>query len=91
MDWCGNHGTWMDSDELEEIADYILAGGLQKAVGAEGVRLSPDPDRMRALYESEKLIAGERAKSARTRRKLGTEEDGVLRTLGDFLSALLDH
>jgi len=31
MDWCGMHGTWLDANELEEIASFILKGGLEKA------------------------------------------------------------
>jgi Zn-finger nucleic acid-binding protein len=30
VDWCGSHGTWLDADELEEIAAYISEGGLAK-------------------------------------------------------------
>lgn len=28
IDRCHEHGTWLDADELERIADYILKGGL---------------------------------------------------------------
>jgi Zn-finger nucleic acid-binding protein len=28
IDWCGQHGTWLDADELEEIATFIFEGGL---------------------------------------------------------------
>lgn len=29
VDWCGNHGTWLDADELEHIAAFVLNGGLR--------------------------------------------------------------
>jgi Zn-finger nucleic acid-binding protein len=28
VDWCGRHGTWLDADELEHVAAFVLAGGL---------------------------------------------------------------
>lgn len=28
VDHCHEHGTWLDADELEQIAEYILKGGL---------------------------------------------------------------
>lgn len=31
IDWCGPHGSWLDADELEEIAAYIAEGGLPAA------------------------------------------------------------
>ncbi|MGD8397008.1 MAG: zf-TFIIB domain-containing protein, partial [Candidatus Eiseniibacteriota bacterium] len=36
VDWCRGHGTWLDADELEDIAAFILRGGLaaSRAPGA---------------------------------------------------------
>ena len=31
VDWCGTHGTWLDADELEQIAAFIASGGLRDA------------------------------------------------------------
>ena len=31
IDWCGLHGSWLDANELEEIASYIAEGGLPAA------------------------------------------------------------
>jgi hypothetical protein len=30
-DRCNSHGTWLDADELEQIAGYLLSGGRPKA------------------------------------------------------------
>jgi Zn-finger nucleic acid-binding protein len=90
VDWCGKHGTWLDADELEEIAAYVLAGGLDKAAGAEGFHLAPDPDKLRARYEAEKLLAEEKTRSDRRHGALTGDTSHTLRTLGDFLSNLLD-
>jgi len=84
VDWCGQHGTWLDADELEEIADYIMAGGLEQAAGAEtGAWRRADPDRLKALYESEKLMAAERVKEDRKRHLVFGDDigSGTLRGL----------
>ncbi|MBW2274468.1 MAG: zf-TFIIB domain-containing protein [Deltaproteobacteria bacterium] len=31
LDRCGQHGTWLDADELEQIAGFILSGGRPDA------------------------------------------------------------
>jgi Zn-finger nucleic acid-binding protein len=31
VDSCRDHGTWLDADELEQIAGFIRSGGLQRA------------------------------------------------------------
>ena len=31
IDCCHDHGTWLDADELEQIAGFILSGGLERA------------------------------------------------------------
>lgn len=33
VDWCGKHGTWLDADELEHIADFVHRGGLTAPEG----------------------------------------------------------
>jgi Zn-finger nucleic acid-binding protein/ribosomal protein L40E len=35
VDWCGRHGTWFDPDELERVAAFVTAGGLEPAAPAE--------------------------------------------------------
>jgi len=35
LDRCPEHGTWLDADELERIAGFVLAGGLERARRAE--------------------------------------------------------
>ena len=31
LDVCHQHGTWLDADEIEEIAGFILSGGAVSA------------------------------------------------------------
>jgi len=99
VDWCGMHGTWLDADELEAIASFILAGGLQPAAGVASADRGPagswsqpaDENRMRAIYAAEKLMAGEKIKLERKRRLLeGGEDVSLFGTLGDLFSSFLD-
>jgi hypothetical protein len=66
VDWCGEHGTWLDADELADIADFILSGrGAAAAGGSAAVDALrfPSADQVRARTEAEHLMADERAKS----------------------------
>ena len=85
VDWCGEHGTWLDADELQDIAAFVAAGGLRDAPGAEP---TGDEERIKAVFTAEKLMAGKRS---RLRRKRGLLRDDPtsLGTLGDFLTGLL--
>ena len=31
VDWCRQHGTWLDAEELERVAEFVLSGALDKA------------------------------------------------------------
>jgi Zn-finger nucleic acid-binding protein len=31
LDWCGEHGTWLDAQELEQVAQFVLTGGLEES------------------------------------------------------------
>jgi hypothetical protein len=95
VDWCGHHGTWLDAHEVEDIAAYILAGGLEEQATRERAT-SPwqqpgDAGRLEGMIEAERLLALERH---RTRKGWVGREDGaggvVLRGLGDLLFHLLD-
>jgi Zn-finger nucleic acid-binding protein/ribosomal protein L40E len=99
VDWCSKDGTWLDADELERIAAFIMKGGLQ-ASGAgslqtaqPGFGMGRTPEQMEALMSAEKLMAEERAKQA-FREADRQEGRGWTRrrhgnTLGDLLEDLL--
>jgi hypothetical protein len=95
VDWCGHHGTWLDAHEVEDIAAYILAGGLEKATPGEGAP-SPwqeraDAGRLEGRMEAERLLALERHRTRKSWAGRTTSVEGaVLRGLGDLLSHLLD-
>lgn len=85
VDWCGAHGTWLDADELEEIAAFILEGGLAASTkSGEEESGRGSADRFRAIAESERILAEARA-----------SRDGgrgfATRSLGELIAALLDR
>jgi hypothetical protein len=99
VDWCSRDGTWLDADELEQIAAFIMKGGLQ-ASGAGSLQMAGPgfgqgrtAEQMEALMGAEKLMAEERAKQAdrEVRREQGRSwtrrRSG--NTLGDMLEDLL--
>jgi hypothetical protein len=58
IDRCHDHGTWLDADELERIAGFILSGGLERAKAAEQTTMKvqeglapPRPSRTSAAFE----------------------------------------
>lgn len=56
VDWCGRHGTWLDADELEQVAAFVLAGGLDT---------TPSPatqveERAQALLALERMLEDDR-------------------------------
>lgn len=63
VDWCGHHGNWLDADELEGIAAFVLAGKLvNEAADAamQSWQQPADTKRMEAIYQAEKLMAIDR-------------------------------
>jgi Zn-finger nucleic acid-binding protein len=92
LDWCGSHGTWLDADEMGDVAAFVLEGGLEREPGESGGEkwsLPADPGRTAAILAAEHLIAEERARSAARNRNEAFGSDRVFRGLGDFLAQLL--
>lgn len=91
VDWCGAHGTWLDKDELEQIAVFITDGGLREAgAGAglsQGGRLSYQ--QAKALVSVENELEEERRAQERgglwTTSTSSTGVDRILGLLGRLL------
>jgi Zn-finger nucleic acid-binding protein len=83
LDECRTHGSWLDSDELEQVAGFILAGGHTK-------RTAVDLEREKVSAEAAAAVARVRmgAQShARTPRSAGVDLGlGLLRTIFDILT-----
>jgi Zn-finger nucleic acid-binding protein len=91
IDVCREHGTWLDADELERIAGFILSGGLDRAKAAEETTMRvPDGKSgpSRADAEFERIFQEHRT---RVRPHGDGRGDFLLDTLSRFLSGLLDR
>ncbi len=47
VDWCKAHGTWFDRNELRQIVQFILDGGLTKSREREKLKLEDAKQRLR--------------------------------------------
>ena len=83
VDVCHQHGTWLDADELEQIAGFVLSGG------------TPSPtlvEEDRSVARATKALALERIRSGgstRSRDFSDFGERGLVHSVVDLLSALL--
>lgn len=91
VDWCASHGTWLDADELEQIAAFIASGGLRDAAPGATPGLSDGPpmnvDQFRAMVAVEQMLEKERAQRERNERWGGsvTGSRSLLGILVDLL------
>ncbi len=42
VDWCKDHGTWFDREELKRVVEFIRAGGLKKSREKDKIRLGEE-------------------------------------------------
>ncbi len=95
VDWCRSHGTWLDADELEAIAAFILDGGLQGGRGTTGHGLGGAATPALSADQLETLLVAERQLSEQSdgrQRQLTWRHAGRhtwKQTLGDLFEALL--
>ncbi len=95
IDACADHGTWLDADELEQIAGYILSGRAEVRTAvhrehAATTQLDPGEDKLRAATANaafHKVLAQNKAGPYAP--PDGGREPSWLGTIGDLLSLLL--
>lgn len=96
VDLCPGHGTWLDGNELEQIASFVHQGGMERkrSASATGVddyskQLGMSAKQLEAMVWAETVLAEERAavEKRRLQRHRGRVRTGS--TLGDFLEDLL--
>jgi Zn-finger nucleic acid-binding protein len=87
VDWCGAHGTWLDKDELEQIAAFIAGGGLREAGSGGGLSSGGTLtyEQARAMVAVQNELEREREKAER--RGVWTEQ---VSTGGGSVELLLD-
>ena len=82
VDTCGAHGTWLDADELEQIAGFILSGG------------QPGKTMLRDESRTKQALADVDFARIRARHGFGggdaARDRGGLSSLVDLLSSLLN-
>jgi hypothetical protein len=86
LDWCGPHGTWLDADELAQVAAFIQAGGLR---GAEPGSAAPglsqsgrmDVQQFKAMVVGQRMLDEERERAEHRSRRSGS---------GSLLDYLID-
>ena len=54
IDWCKEHGTWFDKDELRRIVEFIGSGGMKKSRSREKEKMK---DEIRRARSSEMAFA----------------------------------
>lgn len=87
LDWCGSHGTWLDAHEMEDVAAFVMEGGLERPGGGrEASGFPADPARTAAILAAEQLLMDERARSEGRRRVLQARG---WKGLGDLFDQLL--
>jgi Zn-finger nucleic acid-binding protein len=52
LDACHEHGTWLDADELEQLAGFVLSGGVEAAAGSLAA-WRPEPSARPARAEAD--------------------------------------
>jgi Zn-finger nucleic acid-binding protein len=84
IDQCREHGTWLDADELEQIAGFVRSGGLEKAIATEvEVGLVASKKKREPRSELVRILSERQPASA-------TGIHPLLRSLSAFLNHLLD-
>ena len=92
VDWCGSHGTWLDTHEMEDIAAFIFEGGLEGATteANDGSwNLPADPARTAAIMAAEQLLAKEKASSSTPDPRRLFDGRRAFKGLGDLIAAFL--
>jgi Zn-finger nucleic acid-binding protein len=84
LDVCGEHGTWLDADELEQIRGFIMSGGLAAARASEKERRQDE--KQRHLRAQVAQTAATRASASHGSFTYGREENP---SFVDFLLSLL--
>jgi len=84
IDQCADHGTWLDADELEQIAGFVLTGGLADQP-SQSAEVQSDAEK-RAAMAFERYTTGE---SVWVGEKHVNRERGILGFLTDALETIL--
>jgi Zn-finger nucleic acid-binding protein len=89
IDCCNSHGTWLDADELEQIAGFILSGGAGSTARSD---TAAGRERRAAVAAA---LAGVENSALNPKHGIADEssilnrESGVVESIASFLSNIL--
>jgi Zn-finger nucleic acid-binding protein len=92
IDWCGSHGTWLDANEMEDIASFVLDGGLEMRAPENAPatwNLPANPARTAAVLAAEQILAEERARAHARVDRMQIGSGRAFRGIGDLFAKLL--
>ncbi|MBY0399181.1 zf-TFIIB domain-containing protein [Myxococcota bacterium] len=90
IDQCHEHGTWLDANELERIAGYVLSGRAQRVVEDEAEReRRREQEAADEAVRRVKLVQVTEGRSGSIFGERNSSSDGV-GSIVDFLARLLD-
>lgn len=87
VDWCKAHGTWFDRDELKQIIQFILAGGLNKSREREKIKLEEEKQNLREQERNLRAISRLACEPSLPAASLGSDTD-LLRVFGEIWRTL---
>jgi Zn-finger nucleic acid-binding protein len=94
VDWCREHGTWLDAEELERVAAFVMSGALESAerAHAESVAAEAAAAAARATRPEEReawILAHTTLGGQTMRAGQGGRNRGAGALVGAFLRELL--
>lgn len=89
VDWCKEHGTWLDHSELPQIIAFIREGGLRRAREREKEGLRAESRRLR-MKELQLASREGKASGGNPSSSWGDEPDSVLSFLSSLWTGLGD-
>jgi len=84
IDWCKQHGSWFDYQELEQIVNFIRDGGLKKSRERELEKIREESQR---LKEQDRHLLFEQGRQSE-RFDMGSISKQDHKVLSDILSAI---
>jgi Zn-finger nucleic acid-binding protein len=81
VDWCKAHGTWFDRNELRQIVQFILDGGLSKSREREKLKLEEERQSLREERRNLEMLTrlgGESSFAAPEQEILNVDLCGIL-------------
>ncbi len=92
LDWCGDHGTWLDAQELEQVAQFVLSGALEESerrrMEEAAAARQPQTGEMDAWILARSALSGEPLPPARSH-LAPTVSFEMGSSLGAFLRGIL--